>query len=345
MIDMSLHDQVLKKYSMAFAEGRDVASAAAEILFDALIGSSDQALLAKTLSAWNNKGISDYELFAFASLMRKRMKRIEAGHGASVDIVGTGGSKAKSFNVSTAAAFVVAGAGVRVAKHGNRAATSSSGSSDVLSELGIDVDLEPSIAESHLGSYGICFMFAPRFHSLSPALSAARRAIGRPTIFNNLGPLCNPASAPHHVIGVWGEGLVETTANVLSRLGTQRSWVVNGNGKLDEIALNGKTTVSEINDGEVSRFEISAADFGVRSAGADIRSNCSAHESALIIKAVLSNELKARDAEKLVLINAAAAIYVAGKTSDLTDAYNIAEESVRSGAALAKLELLATDTK
>lgn len=335
-----MHDELLRHQIEEFANGRDVAADTAETLFDALIGSSDQMLLALTLAAWNEKGVAEDELFDFASLMRKRMKRIETGHGATVDIVGTGGSEAKSFNVSTAAAFVVAGAGVKVAKHGNRAATSRSGSSDVLSVLGIDVDVEPSIAEAHLNEHNICFMFAPRFHSLSPTLAAARRSVGRPTIFNNLGPLCNPASAPHHVIGVWDYRLVEKTANVLTRLGSGRSWVVNGQGGLDEIALDGTTNMAEINDGSVLRFDISASDFGVGPSGEGFPSNCTASESAATIRAVLSNELKQVDTEKLVLINAAAAIYVAGKTSHLPDAYNIASESVRSGSALAKLKQL-----
>lgn len=335
-----MHDELLVYQIEEFTNGRDVAADAAEMLFDAMIGSTDEALLARTLSAWNDKGIAEDELFAFASLMRKRMRRIEPGHGAIVDIVGTGGSEAKSFNVSTAAAFVVAGAGIKVAKHGNRAATSSSGSSDVLSVLGIDVDVEPLVAEAHLNEYGICFMFAPRFHSLSPTLAAARRSVGRPTMFNNLGPLCNPASAPHHVIGVWDSSLVEKTANVLARLGSGRSWVVNGNGGLDEIALNGTTAVAEINDSNPSRFDISASDFGVEPTGEGLPSNCSATESAATIRAVMSNELKELDAEKLVLINAAAAIYVAGKASSLPDAYHIACESVRSGSAMAKLRQL-----
>lgn len=340
-----MHDELLKHQIEEFANGRDVPAANAESLFDALIGSSDQDLVARTLSAWNDKGVAEDELFAFASLMRKRMKRIETGHGATVDIVGTGGSEAKSFNVSTAAAFVVAGAGVKVAKHGNRAATSSSGSSDVLSALGIDVDVEPSVAEAHLNEYGICFMFAPRFHSLSPTLAAARRSVGRPTIFNNLGPLCNPASAPHHVIGVWDKNLVDKTANMLARLSSGRSWVVNGYGGLDEIALNGTTAAAEINGGKVSRFEISASDFGVESSGEGLPANCTADESASLIRAVLSNDMNDFDVEKLVLINAAAAIYVAGKAADLPEAYNIASASVRSGSALAKLKQIAGERK
>ena len=301
-------------------------------------------MLADLLAAWNDKGTTEDELFVFASIMRDRMKRVNSRHETFVDVVGTGGSKAKTFNVSTAAAFVIAGAGVPVAKHGNRAATSNSGSADVLSLLGIEFDIEPDAAERHINEHGICFMFAPRFHSLSTALGNARRSLGRPTIFNNLGPLCNPASAPHQVIGVWNKDLVEKTANVLARLGTGRSWIVHSENGLDEIGLSGKTFVAEINGGGVKQFEIDAGDFGVDGVSGDLPSGCSAEESAELIRQIFENKLSESDAEKLVLINAAAAIYVAGQASDLIEGYKLAEESIRSGAAREKLNKLVTET-
>lgn len=325
--------------------GSNVPDAEAETLFDALIGGEDQKLLAATLSAWNEKGTTEDELFAFASIMRGRMKRVISRHDILVDIVGTGGSSSKTFNVSTASAFIVAGSGLPVAKHGNRAATSKSGSTDVLSALGINVDIEPLVSEHKLNEHGLCFMFAPRFHSLSPTLAAARRWLGRPTIFNNLGPLCNPASAPHHVIGVWDKHLLEGTAKVLSRLGAKKSWVVYGENGLDEIALKGTTLVAEVDGESINVFEISAADFDIFTLGKDLPSDCTAEHSAKTIHAILNNEMKDRDAERLVLINAAAAIYAAGKTNSLPDAFKMAEESVRSGAAMAKLEILARSSE
>jgi anthranilate phosphoribosyltransferase len=340
-----MNERILDHYLEEFQLGSDVAPAEAETLFDALIGSENQALLAELLSAWNEKGTTEDELFAFASLMRGRMKRVNSVHEVFVDAVGTGGSRAKTFNVSTAAAFVIAGAGLPVAKHGNRAATSSSGSADVLSVLGVDVDIDPSESERNLNEHGLCFMFAPRFHSLSPTLAAARRSIGRPTIFNNLGPLCNPASAPHHVIGVWDKHLLESTARVLMRLGSQRSWIIYGENGLDEIALSGTTLVAEINGENVSIFEISAADFDVFTLGKDLPSKCSSDESAKTILAVLDNEMKDRDTERLVLMNAAAAIYVSGKAPNLSEAYEQARHSVRSGKAAAKLNTLANTAK
>lgn len=335
-----MEDRILEHYLEEFQHGLDVDAAEADTLFDALIGSGDEKLLAQTLEAWNTKGTTENEVFAFASVMRGRMKRIESSHETFTDIVGTGGSSSKTFNVSTAAAFVVAGAGLPVAKHGNRAATSSSGSADALSMLGIKVDIDPTEAELHLNNHGLCFMFAPRFHLLSPTLATARRSLGRPTIFNNLGPLCNPASAPHTVIGVSDKHLFESTANVLVRLGAKRSWVVYGENGLDEIALKGTTLVAEVNDDRVDLFEITAAEFGVYSLGKDLPAKCSAEESAAMIEAVLNNHMKDRDAERLVLINAAAAIHVAGLATDLGEAYSVAESSIRDGSALRKLETI-----
>src|SRR5688572_14970950 len=181
-----MDDRILLHYIDEFRSGFDLDPAEAETLFDAIMSSPDVDGIADLLRAWNEKGVVEEELFQFASIMRRRMKRIHSGRAPLVDIVGTGGSAVKSFNVSTAAAFVIAGAGVAVAKHGNRAATSKCGSADVLAALGIDVDVEPHVSERQLNEHGLCFMFAPRFHSLSPTLAAARRSIGAPTIFNNL---------------------------------------------------------------------------------------------------------------------------------------------------------------
>jgi anthranilate phosphoribosyltransferase len=336
-------DRILHHYLEEFRLGCDVEPAETETLFDALIDGDNEFLLTELLAAWNEKGITDDELFSFATVLRERMKRISSRHTTFVDTVGTGGSRAKTYNVSTAAAFVIAGTGVPVAKHGNRAATSRSGSSDVLSELGIDIDLEPAETEKRLNDHGLCFMFAPRFHSLSPTLAKARRALHRPTIFNNLGPLCNPASPPHKVIGVCNEGMIELTANVLARLGTVRSWVVNGSGGIDEISLVGRTSVAEIFDDKIRYFEVSAADFGIDPDDGSIPANCSPAESADIIRRVLNNELVDQSAEKFVLINAAAAIYVTGVAKTLPQGHEMAKNAIRRGSALEKLNILAGD--
>lgn len=341
---MDSADNTLQFHLDDFRGGRNVAADQVPALFDALIGSDNEDLLAELLAAWNEKGATEDELFGLASLMRSRMKRIDSRLETFVDVVGTGGSKSKTFNVSTAAAFVIAGSGLPVAKHGNRAATSSSGSSDVLHSLGIGFDFGPANAGRHLNELGICFMFAPRFHSLSTHLANARRSVGKPTIFNNLGPLCNPASAPHQVIGVWSEHLLEKTANVLARLGTKRSWVVYGESGLDEIALTGNTQVAEVNDGRITKFSISASDFGVDGVGGEVPLNCSAEESAALIEEILNNRRVGDAAETIVLINAAAAIYVSGNADGLPGAYRLAETSIRSGSAVEKLNRLRAES-
>jgi anthranilate phosphoribosyltransferase len=272
------------------------------------------------------------------------MKVVNPNGSVVSDIVGTGGSRQKTFNVSTAAAFVAAGAGVKVAKHGNRAATSRTGSADVLTELGVRVDVPNVVTESCLETIGICFMFAPAYHSLSPALARARRTFGRPTIFNNLGPLCNPSGAQHQVIGVWSDAWLERTANVLSKLGTKRSWVVNNEQGLDEIGLAGKTRVAEVSGPKVTFFTIDAHSFGLEAETAPIPTAQTAAESAAIIKDVLAGRASGKPAEQIVLMNAAAAILISGTGDDLKAAYNLAEESIRSGAAEQKLFKLAEAT-
>lgn len=332
--------EAIRHYTNEFRSRRDVSPHDAEVLFADMIASDDAGSLADLLAAWSAKGTTEDELFRFASIMRSRMKRLEHTYDAVVDIVGTGGSRSKTFNVSTAAAFVIAGAGVPVAKHGNRAATSSSGSSDVLSQLGINVDIEPEIAANHLAEHGICFMFAPRFHSLSPTLAAARKQVAGPTIFNNLGPLCNPSLAQHQVIGVWDRGLLTKTARVLARLGTGKSWIVHGSVGLDEIALDAPTFVAEIENGAIREFLVESNDFGFDSTDLDVPFGCDAKQSATIIENILKNEMKNTSAEKLVLMNAASAIYVAGVANSLAEAYSVAEESIRNGKAAEKLRIL-----
>lgn len=332
--------EALRHYTNEFRSKRDVSPYDAEVFFDALIAETDQELLIALLEAWTDKGTTEDELYRFASIMRGRMRPLRHSIETVVDIVGTGGSSAKTFNVSTAAAFVIAGTGLAVAKHGNRAATSSSGSSDVLSELGLNVDVDPEVTERDLADHGLCFMFAPRFHSLSPILAAARRAVGRPTIFNNLGPICNPASVAHQIVGVCAPNLLERTARVLARLGTTRSWVVSGHGGLDEISLNGPTSITEIGGGQVTISEIGPSDFGINSVEGRLPENCSPRQSADVIEAILSNESTGSDSEKLVLMNAAAAIFVSDHAKTLPEAFRLAEQSVREGKALDKLKSL-----
>lgn len=340
-----MSEGLLRQYCGSFSSGQELSGDCAEPFFDALLAEQDEDLLTELFKAWNTKGTTANEVYALASIMRARCVPVKSNHETFVDIVGTGGSRSKTFNVSTAAAFVVAGAGVAVAKHGNRSATSNSGSSDALSALGIDPAVEPSVAEHCLNTIGICFMFAPKYHSLSPVLASVRRKLGFPTIFNNLGPLCNPAGAPHQVIGVYDRELVEKTAKAISLLGTKRTLVVHGEDGLDEISISGKTYAEEVSDGSIRTLDLSPEDFGIEPSGRNGLSVSSPEESAAIIRQVLEGHRTNAAAEKLVLINAAAPIYLAGAASDLRTAYLRAEASLRSGAAMLKLNELASAIK
>lgn len=333
---------ILKHQFTEFRSGRDLGPDDAEEFLDALIYDTDEALLANVFRAWNEKGIAEDEIYSVAKILRSRMKAIHSRHELFVDIVGTGGSKAKTFNVSTAASFVVAGTGIAVAKHGNKAATSNTGSTDVLSELGIDPTVGPDVAEMCLNEIGIAFMFAPNFHRLSQTLAKVRRGLGFPTIFNCVGPLCNPASAPHQLIGVWNKELVTKMANALARLGTKRSWIVHGDDGLDEISINGRTMVVEVEGRTVREFTIEPEHFGIAPAGLrDLRSNDAVH-SGKTIRNVLIGKPDSSAAKDIVLVNAAAAIHIATGNSDLKASMTVAAEAVNVGKAFRKLEELAS---
>jgi anthranilate phosphoribosyltransferase len=331
---------ILEKYTTEFAADGELVSEDSEPLLDALIAETDESAIANLLSVWNVKGIEENEIYDFARILRSRMKRVNSRHETFVDIVGTGGSKAKTFNVSTTAAFVVAGAGVPVAKHGNKAATSNSGSADVLAELGINSAVDPETAERCLNEIGICFMFAPNHHRLSPTLAKVRRGLGFPTIFNCVGPLCNPASAPHQLIGVWDASMVPKIANALARLGTKRSWVVNGDG-LDELSLEGATLVAEVIGKQVAVTDVNPEDFGIAPCEVDgIRCSDSVASSD-VIRRVLNNGARDEAAEHIVLLNVAAAIGLPEPDLSTSEAVEIARESIRNGKARSKLEELA----
>ena len=328
---------ILEKYTSEFTAGHELVSEDSEPLLDALISEADESAITNLLSAWNAKGIEENEIYEFARVLRSRMKRVNSRHETFVDIVGTGGSKAKTFNVSTAAAFVIAGAGVPVAKHGNKAATSNSGSADVLAELGIYPAVDPETAERCLNEIGICFMFAPNHHRLSLTLAKVRRGLGFPTIFNCVGPLCNPASAPYQLIGVWDATMVPKMANALARLGTKRSWIVNGSG-LDELSLEGSTLVAEVIGKQVAVTDINPEDFGIYPCGVDgIRCSDSVASSD-VIRRVLNSQAVDEAAEHFVLLIAAAAIGLENPQLSKSDSVELSRQSIRNGSARRKLE-------
>jgi anthranilate phosphoribosyltransferase len=331
-------NDLLRDSLASLMRGDNLSRLDAGLLLDALLdGAATDAQIAAALIALKLKGETVEELAGLAEGMRARAIRINTHHARFIDTAGTGSSCAKTFNVSTAAAFVIAGAGLPVAKHGNRAASSRCGSADVLLALGVDVSMSPETSEKCLNEMGICFMFAPLYHGATARVAGIRRELGVQTTFNLLGPLTNPARAPRQIIGVWNRNLVEPLAQTLSLLGTERSWIVHGNDGLDEVTLADKTFVAEASNGIVRMFEVEPADFGLERVTLDGLSGGDAEANAAIIRSILSGAR--RDAARaLVIVNAAAALHVGGLAENLREGTGLAERSIDSGAAQAKLE-------
>lgn len=333
-------DVPLRSLLSHLMNGEDLSRADAARLLDALLdGEATDGQIAATLIALKLKGETVEELAGLAEAMRARAVRLNCRHESFIDTAGTGSSSAKTFNVSTAAAFVIAGAGLPVAKHGNRAASSRCGSADVLIALGIDVSVPPEISEKCLNEIGMCFMFAPLYHGATARVAGIRRELGVHTTFNLLGPLTNPARAPRQIIGVWNRNLVEPLARTLSLLGTERAWIVHGADGLDEVTISDQTFVAEATNGEVRMFEIDPEEFGLERGALDNLRGGDAEGNAAIIRSVLSGERR-DEARTLVLVNAAAALFVGGLAGDLREGARLAEHSIDSGAAKMKLEQL-----
>lgn len=334
----------LRALLLRLMRGEHLSRADAASLLDALLDeSATDAQVAGALVALALKGETVEELTGMAEAMRARAVRISTRHACFIDTAGTGSSAAKTFNVSTAAAFVIAGAGLPVAKHGSRAATSRSGSADVLGALGVGVSAAPEVSEKCLNELGMCFMFAPLYHGATARVAGVRRELGVHTTFNLLGPLTNPAGAPRQVIGVWHASLVEPLARTLAALGTERAWVVHGRDGLDEITISDRTFVAEASSGGVHTFHIAPEDFRLERANLDELRGGDAELNAGIIRSVLSGER--RDAARsLVVANAAGALYVGGAAATLLEAAELAARSIDSGAAHDKLQRLAEAT-
>ena len=315
---------------------RDEAFELLEALLDA---EATDAQISGALVALAAKGETIEELTGMAEGLRSRATRVISQHRCFIDTAGTGSSRAKTFNISTAAAFVIAGAGLPVAKHGNRAASSKAGSADLLTALGVNVSAIPLVSENALNEIGICFMFAPLYHGATARVAGIRRQLGIHTTFNLLGPLSNPAGAPRQIIGVWRLELAEKLARVLGKLGTERAWVVHGEDGLDEITLAGKTHVAEAQNGSVKTFDIGPGDFGFETGALDHLRGGDADVNAEIVSAVLSGERK-DEARALVIMNAAAALFLGGAAADLREGAKIAANSIDSGVARQKLDLL-----
>src|SRR2546422_1373875 len=330
----------LKNFLSLLTSGQNLSRDGAGQFLDALLDSeATDAQIAAALIALKLKGETVEELAGSAEGMRQRAIRINCSHSCFIDTAGTGSSRAKTFNVSTAAAFVIAGAGLPVAKHGNRAASSRCGSADVLAALGVNVSSSPEISEKCLNEIGICFMFAPLYHGATARVAGIRRQLGVQTTFNLLGPLTNPARAPRQIIGVWDRELIEPLAQTLALLGTERAWIVHGADGLDEVTISGSTFIAEAIEGQVRTFEVGPDDFGIGRSELDHLRGGDAESNAVIIREVVSGG-RQDEARALVVVNAAAALHVGGFGETLREAARIAESSIDSGAALAKLDRL-----
>lgn len=331
----------LRDLLLRLMQGKNLSREEAKFLLNQLLqGEATDAQIAAALVALSIKGETTEELAGMAEAMRENSTKINSIHTDFIDTAGTGSSRVKTFNVSTAAAFVIAGAGLPVAKHGSRAATSKSGSADVLTALGVNVSADRETSEKCLNETGICFMFAPLYHASTARVAAVRRELGVHTTFNLLGPMTNPANAPFQIMGVWHKDLVAPIAETLRALGTKRALVVHGLDGLDEITVTTKTSVAEVTPEYIKFYEVSPEDFGFEiSENIENLRGGDAGKNGQIIKEVLKN--KRRDAARtLVLINAAAALFVGGKAKNLRDAAKLAETSLESGNALEKLHNL-----
>jgi anthranilate phosphoribosyltransferase len=314
-----------------------IASAFAAML-DGRLGEAETAAL---LIALRMKGETAAEIAAAAQVLRQRMVRWDAGREPVLDTCGTGGDATGTFNISTATAFVVAAAGVRVVKHGNRMVSSRSGSIDVLASLGIKPAGDPDTARRCLENCGLAFCFAPGFHPALQHLAPLRRRLGVPTLFNWIGPLANPAGAAHQLLGVGRAEMVDPIAGALARLGTGRSIVVTSRDGLDEVSLSAPTMVREIRGNQVTSHEWTPAEFGLATCALeDLRAD-GPEESAEMVLSVLKGEPTA--AARIVTANAAGALWVADKVASLTDGVAMATEAIMSGRALRILQTLAKE--
>jgi anthranilate phosphoribosyltransferase len=310
------------------------------IMAEVMSGKATSSQTAAFLTALRMKGETVEELIAFASVMKGHCKQIHPKvQGRLVDTCGTGGDKIKTFNVSTAAAFVIAGAGVSVAKHGNRSVTSKSGSADVLEKLGLNLTLEPQVIEGIIEQVGVGFMFAPAFHPAMKYAAEPRREIGIRTAFNLLGPLTNPASANAQLLGVYDQKLVFPMVCALQKLGCEEAMVVHGLDGLDEVSTVGKTVIAHLKGCEVKKYEVSPRSLGVKKAAVADLQCASAEESAEVTFEILNGKIVDARTD-IVLVNSAAGIIVSGKAVDFKEGLQLARNSLASGTAYAKLKKL-----
>ncbi len=319
--------------------GRDLTRQDMQLVMEEIMGGkASTAQIISFLIALNKKGETEEELTAAVAVMRNFATKIHSDNKTVLDVCGTGGDKKGTFNISTVVAFVVSACGVVVAKHGNRSVSSCCGSADILEALGINIDMPVENIEKCLNEIGIAFLFAQNLHPAMKYAMPARKEIGSRTIFNILGPLSNPASATHQLVGVYDAGLTEKLANVLNNLGTRHAMVVHGDDGLDEITTTAETAVSEAHQGKVNNYKINPEDFGFKRARLEDLSGARASENAEDLLDILNG--KPGPKRDIVVLNSAAALYVADKVESVKEGIVLASEAIDSKQAFKKLELL-----
>jgi anthranilate phosphoribosyltransferase len=328
-------DKLVNRVDLSEAEAIDVMN-------QIMTGEATPLQVAAVLTALRMKGETVDEITGAARVMREKAHRVNVGMKTVLDTCGTGGDQKGTFNISTTAAFVLAGAGVNVAKHGNRSVSSQSGSADVLGALGVKVDAPRERVEQCIAKIGIGFLFAPLLHEAMKYAVQPRRDIGIRTIFNILGPLTNPAMATHQLIGIYSGELVAVIAHVLKNLGSVRAMIVHGLEGLDEISLCGPTKVAELRDGQVKEYTIEPEQFGFKRCRLEELHGGNAAQSAIIVRGVLDG--KKGPARDVVLLNSGAALYVSGSAATIDDGIRLAAESIDSTKARQKLEQLVAMT-
>jgi anthranilate phosphoribosyltransferase len=320
-------------------EGHDLKRKEMISVMDAIMtGEATDAQIGGFLVGLRIKGETVDEIRGAAEVMREKSTKIKTEHAIIIDTCGTGGDHSSTFNISTASAFVAAGAGLCVAKHGNRSITSQSGSADVLSALGVNTEAPPEVVGQCLDEIGIGFLFAVKLHGAMKHAIGPRKELGARTIFNALGPLTNPAGATRQVIGVYSFRLTETMANVLGGLGSEHAFVVHGSDGLDEVTTTGPTRVSELKAESVTTYEISPGDFGLDVASPEDLKGGEPELNAKILRGILEGETGPR--RDIVLLNSALALVAGGKAEAIPEAIELAGETIDSGSPLEKLDKL-----
>ncbi len=330
----------MQEYIERVADGEDLSLSAARTAATEVFEGATETQMGALLAALRTKGETETEIAGFAQGMRAAARTIEPDCRPLVDTCGTGGDAHDTINVSTASAVVAAGAGVNVAKHGNYSVSSSSGSADVLRELGVDIDAEPTDVETAIEREGIGFMLAPVFHPAMKAVIGPRKELGVRTIFNVLGPLTNPASADAQIVGVYDRELVPVLARALAQLGVERALVVHGSG-MDEICLHGETHVAEVHDEDIEEYALTPERLGLDAAPVEAVAGGTPTENAADLRGIVTGDIMGAKRD-IVLANAGAAVYVAGVADSIQDGVERAREAIDSGRAGEKLAALRT---